>query len=252
MIDGLSSLQREALTKLVELYMMSKKAVKSKVIASELGVNPGSIRNAFTVLRALGLIEGKRGPSGGYTPTPRALSVLGDGVRPLKIKICCRGLCRYIRVLEIDMVYSSSENTITLYLKLKNYRRLHRGDYVLLGPIPGSNYILGGTAPRVNKRGYVWIHVEKLYKLHESRGMVYVSMNSSIKEAIEKIVGNKRKCLAVLDGSRLVGVVDIYVLLRELLMGRGHRYVKEVMRKIRNAYDRVSALIDLELDTCIY
>ncbi|WP_243666686.1 Rrf2 family transcriptional regulator [Vulcanisaeta sp. JCM 16159] len=73
MIEKLPSTYASILNALVELYMMSKKPVKSRDIAEKLSINEGTVRNSMVALRAMGYIESKTGPYGGYVPTQKAL-----------------------------------------------------------------------------------------------------------------------------------------------------------------------------------
>ncbi len=77
MIEKLPSTYASILNALVELYMASKKPVKSRDIAEKLGINEGTVRNSMVALRAMGgYIESKTGPTVVMCRLRRPLSML--------------------------------------------------------------------------------------------------------------------------------------------------------------------------------
>ena len=77
MTMNLTSVQREVLLALVDLYQRSHgEAVKGEGIAELINRNPGTVRNLMQSLRSLALVDGVPGPKGGYRPTTEAYKAL--------------------------------------------------------------------------------------------------------------------------------------------------------------------------------
>jgi len=75
---NLSNTQREILTALVNLYQKKRCALKTVEILEAINHrSPGTIRNLMQTMRAIGLVRGVAGPTGGYLPTELAFETLG-------------------------------------------------------------------------------------------------------------------------------------------------------------------------------
>ena len=68
----LTSIQRDILTALINIYRLEGRPVKGERIAELIDRNPGTIRNQMLSLRSLNLVEGVVGPKGGYKATSAA------------------------------------------------------------------------------------------------------------------------------------------------------------------------------------
>jgi hypothetical protein len=75
---NLSNTQREILTALVNLYQKKRCPLKTVEIIETMNYrSPGTIRNLMQTMRAIGLVRGIAGPTGGYLPTELAFETLG-------------------------------------------------------------------------------------------------------------------------------------------------------------------------------
>ena len=75
---NLSNTQREILIALVNLYQKKRCALKTVEILEAINHrSPGTIRNLMQTMRAIGLVRGVAGPTGGYLPTELAFETLG-------------------------------------------------------------------------------------------------------------------------------------------------------------------------------
>jgi len=72
----LTSVQKEILQSLINLYRNADASIKGEEIAEIMNRNPGTIRNQMQSLRSLGLVKGVPGPRGGYKPTIKAYHTL--------------------------------------------------------------------------------------------------------------------------------------------------------------------------------
>lgn len=73
---GLSDSVYNVLKTLVEIYNKEGAPVKSRDIASVLGIHEGYVRNMLSILKSMGLVVSKAGPHGGYIPTSKATDIL--------------------------------------------------------------------------------------------------------------------------------------------------------------------------------
>nr|WAH99829.1 MAG: hypothetical protein OI716_00275 [Candidatus Methanoperedens sp.] len=85
---NLSNTQREILTALVNLYQKKRCPLKTVEIIETMNYrSPGTIRNLMQTMRAIGLVRGIAGPTGGYLPTELAFETLGFGQEAENIPI---------------------------------------------------------------------------------------------------------------------------------------------------------------------
>jgi len=74
----LSNTQKEILNALVNLYQKKRCPLKTVEILEAINHrSPGTIRNLMQTMRAIGLVRGIAGPTGGYLPTELAFETLG-------------------------------------------------------------------------------------------------------------------------------------------------------------------------------
>lgn len=71
----LTTVQRDILTALINIYRVEGRAVKGEEIARLIDRNPGTIRNQMQSLKALNLVEGCPAPRG-YRATGSAYDAL--------------------------------------------------------------------------------------------------------------------------------------------------------------------------------
>ena len=130
--------QKDIISTVVRTHRMNGLALKSSQIAKSVKRSEGTIRNQMQNLRALGLVESRTGPYGGYIPTSLAYEVLNFEKSKMDIP-----------------VYKNEENTGALLNQLiitsSNMGKLHIlgdthdfeiGDEIKIG---SKNLIFSGT-----------------------------------------------------------------------------------------------------------
>jgi predicted transcriptional regulator len=149
-VDLLTSVQKEILQSLINLYRKSKcTSVKCENIADLMGRNSGTIRNQMQSLRSLGLVQGVPGPRGGYKPTLEAYHTLNIENDPCEIHVPIylnNELISDISVNKIEFTNilrpGACEATITV---LGDIKQLDLDNQIKIGPTPVNNLTVVGT-----------------------------------------------------------------------------------------------------------
>jgi len=98
--------QREILEALVTLYNKKKRMIRSKELADYLNKDESSIKSVVSALKALGFVESKSGPEGGYIPTAKGREFLKKpttiGYEVIQLKI--NGKPSDISIVESDFL----------------------------------------------------------------------------------------------------------------------------------------------------
>ncbi len=145
----LSASQKRVLTSLVSLTDDEESVICGREIAETVDRNPGTVRNRMQSLRSLGLVEGVAGPEGGYKPTQKAYDVLDlervhgtDSVPVERDGTTLEG----VTVREIDLSSVTNPELCRAEVVLHgSVRPFEGGDYVTVGPTPGTGLRLSGV-----------------------------------------------------------------------------------------------------------
>ncbi|MFQ6051714.1 MAG: CBS domain-containing protein [Candidatus Hydrothermarchaeota archaeon] len=218
----LTSVQREILLALIDLYRRKKSAsVKGKDIASLTDKNPGTIRNQMQSLRALGLVEGVPGPKGGYRPTSKAYDALNICLieKEVPVPISVEGIpFPNITVTEIDLtgVPHPEECKAEVYL-IGDIKTIHIGERITIGPTPANKMRIHGTViGRDDTENSLLIDIEwissiptvKVEELMEKEA-VTLTTTDSIEYAINSFIKTKAHVLPVIEDKKIKGIVRI-------------------------------------------
>ncbi|HJH31736.1 MAG TPA: HTH domain-containing protein [Methanosarcinaceae archaeon] len=79
--------QKDIISTVVRIYGTNGNALKSSELAKVLERSEGTIRNQMQNIRALGLVESRTGPYGGYIPTSLAYEVLNFDKSKMNIPV---------------------------------------------------------------------------------------------------------------------------------------------------------------------
>lgn len=234
----------QALNTLIELYNIYQRPVKSKEIAEKLNINEGTIRNAMIALRAMGFIESKTGPYGGYVPTQKALTLMKIPQTPLSLDLAPvtvnnlpSGL--YVTRIELLDILNPLANKAIVRV-LGNMKSVRVGDTIRIGPTINSRVIIEGIVVDKNDaRGELTITINKLIAIPKvrvgdvmSRNIIYVHYRAPLRD-VAKIFSERRiRALPVLDdGDRIIGLITSSDLARACYEGNTNAEVHEYMRK---------------------
>ncbi|RLE61247.1 MAG: histidine kinase [Thermoprotei archaeon] len=212
----------EILQALVNLYRSKKRPITSMEIAEYLEKSDGTIRNSMPALKALGLIEAKTGPSGGYIPTVKGMEVLeyftfGERLwEPLKLFLNGRESKVLVVNLELMNITSPIGTKAVLEVAGRGYTDIRVGDRVCIGPTPFTRLIVGGTVTRVDvKRRQILVDVDSLIAIPRlkaseimSTNLVKANTKETLRDVAELLLSNNIRALPVVDDNGvLVGLV---------------------------------------------
>lgn len=236
----LTSIQRDILTALINIYRLEGRPVKGERIAELIDRNPGTIRNQMLSLRSLNLVEGVVGPKGGYRATSAAYEELSldfdekDGAVPI---------ARNGAIVENT---SASEIVFNKIMRLHfcqgfiriigNIRDFREGDYVEVGPTPAHKLrIRGKVVGRDDTTSRVIIDITEIISIPKvpvgevAHQAIRISQNASIQEASYIMMQNGVQEVLMDDTSGLVNLADIT---RAVAEGSTNLEIKSLMNHI--------------------
>jgi len=158
----------ELLVAIVQLYEANKRPVTSSEIAERLNKSDGTVRNSVTALKALGLVEARTGPNGGYVPTvkglecarsPQALERLWE---PLQLVV--DDAPSRVYAVELDLVGLTDPTGVKAVLRIAgSLHNLREGVRVRVGPTSWSRILVTGRVRSVDyRRREVLVSVDSL------------------------------------------------------------------------------------------
>ncbi|MGB9827489.1 MAG: Rrf2 family transcriptional regulator [Thermosphaera sp.] len=209
----LTRFQQKILECLISLSEDYGRAVKSEEIAETLGVHPGSVRNALSVMRILGFVESKRGPFGGYLPTGKAISTITRRDRLSVMLLTSDGSS-----FKVSSTITACLTDKNLTLEIRNFTLkpfIRKGNRVV---VCLGKYFVDGVivdSDRVGRR--VVVIVKRLVK---PRSPVRIDSSESIRELLRQMSKKKAECALIFDKGRLVGYLSIFKLLKLLSNGQ--------------------------------
>ncbi len=252
---GLSSLQREVLRKLVSLYEKNNRIVRSKEIANEMNISEGTVRVVLVKLKAIGLVEAKPGPHGGYVPTPKAYEVLS----PLKeleniyvtFKFDTKEIKRKASKASISL---SSSGELELKMTINNLGEDVKNKEVLVEGL-GRKYLLAeGVITEVNN-SEIRIKVNKMIYTNlknvgeiARRSILALRSDMSFREAIQILHSKGVRGAPVLDRQgRVIGFMTVTDMALALVSGASPdepigRYVRKIVFSVSESENIVEVI----------
>mgnify|MGYP001772730219 CR=1 FL=1 len=253
---SLSSALYELLVSVVTLYESSKRPVNSREIASHMGKSEGTVRNSILALKAMGLIEARTGPGGGYVPTVKGIEVakapqyMENLIEPTPIVIDS-SLSR-IYALELDLLGLADPTGVKAVLKIAgSLHQLRENIRVKLGPTPRTRLIVEGKILKVDyTRHEILIEVHSLLaipKLTANEVMtpspLLARKDMRLSEVGELLLARDIRALPVIDEEgRLCGIITASHLLQAYLNGD---YTGKVEKYIDSSVPTVVAEADI-------
>ncbi len=153
--------QKRILTSLVNLAEGEETTVRGKDIAERVDRNPGTIRNQMQSLKALQLVEGVRGPKGGYKPTVTAYQTLDVNRidEPAHVPVEHNGEpITNITVEEINLSSVHHPELCRAEIVLRGpVPSFQEEDRIAIGPTPTAKLNLEGVVDDVNETENVLI-----------------------------------------------------------------------------------------------
>jgi predicted transcriptional regulator len=212
----------EILLAIVNIYSSEKRPVTSVEIAEYVGKSDGTVRNVISALKAMGLVEAKTGPGGGYVPTVKGVEIARGNVAFDKlwepIRLIVNGRPTQLYVLELDFMGLGGPLSPKVVLKVVgSMHQVTRGSRVVVGPTQATRVIVRGEVVEVNSsRREILVNVESMVALPRLKArelmtgnVLSVSPDESLRKVAEIILEKNIRALPVVDGSgRLVGIIS--------------------------------------------
>lgn len=157
---SLTPTRRRALTALVNEYQRTDGPVRAKTVAGELGLETESFRRQMANLRDLDLVEGVRGPKGGYRPTDAAYSVLDR--KPIgdpETGVLARDFERVDAIVD-DVRFTNVHHPELCRAQIRfqqSVQKYDEGDAIAIGISPGTELLLAGVIDAVQSTDNVLI-----------------------------------------------------------------------------------------------
>ena len=159
---ALTPSQRRTLTALVNEYQRSESPVAAKTVAAELDLETKSARRQMMNLREMELVEGIRGPNGGYKPTETAYAVLDR--RPVgdpETGVLAREFERVDAIVD-DVRFTNVHHPELCRAQIRlqqSVQGFEDGDAIAIGITPGpeTDLLLAGVVDAVQRTDNVLI-----------------------------------------------------------------------------------------------
>jgi len=252
----ISSVQREILGALIELYEKKKETIRGEDIAELLHRTPGTVRNQMQTLKALGYVDGVPGPRGGYTPAMKAYEALGMEMieKPSTVYVYRDG--EMIEGLSVQKIVFSQVSHPTeckaVITILGDTRKLGDHDVITVGPTPVNHVILKGEViGRDDSRREILIAAHSITSIPKgkvadvaTRRLVSFTSNTRIRECAKKLIEKRINAAPVIDGGRLTGIITVTEIVRAVARGRKDGTVGDIAVKIPLTIDKNSEIID--------
>ncbi len=235
----LTPTQREILEALISLYMEKNgRRVTSKELAERLGKDEGTIRNTIGSLKALGLVESKTGPNGGYIPTIKALELMK---LPLYVnygaKLYRNGVETNIYVVDIEFIDLVGPKMKAIVRVAGHIHTIYPNDSIRIGPTANMRMVIEGivTDKDVSRRELV-IEVTRIVSIPNepvknfmSCPLITIDENATVRESLEILHKYRIRAAPVMskDGGRILGIASTTNLLRAVLEGKLDAPVKD-------------------------
>jgi predicted transcriptional regulator len=236
----LTSIQRDILTALINIYNREGRAAKGEEIALVIDRNPGTIRSQMQSLKALSLVEGVPGPKGGYKATAEAYQALNLDHGGVEVVVpAVRNGVTVAGTSASEIVFDkvmNSQRCDGLIRIVGNIRDFNIGDEIEVGPTPVNKLYLRGevvgrddTMSRLILRIIEMISVPKVPVKRIARRAVRINPSLSLREASRILVHNGVQEALVDDIPP--GLISLADIVKAMADGKLNVEVKEIMTR---------------------
>jgi predicted transcriptional regulator len=236
----LTSVQRDILTALINIYRREGRAIKGEEIAELIDRNPGTIRNQMLSLKALGMVEAMPGPKGGYKATTDAYQILNldHGGEEAAVPVARNGVTMEgVSASEIvfDKVMNSQQCNGLVRI-IGNIRDFDVGDEVEIGPTPVIKlYLRGEVLGRDDAMSRLILRVKEMISVPRvpvkkiARRAVRISPDVSLREASRILVHNGVQEALVDDSPP--GLINLVEIVKAIADGKADVKVREIVTR---------------------
>jgi len=238
---GLTPVQRDTLTTLINLHRQESRAIKGKEIGELMDRDPETIRVQMRSLKALNLVESVKGPKGGYTATATAYDALGmennANGDDVKVRVVKNGIIvedtSATEIIFNNVEHSTRQNYVSVRI-IGDIKDFSVGDEVEVGPTPLSKlYIRGKVVALDNTMSRIVLDITEMISIPGlpvkkfARRAVRISPDTSLREASRILIINGEQEALVDD--RSPGLVSMADITRAVAEGVTDLEVREIM-----------------------
>jgi len=227
---------------LVELYDKYKRMIRSKELAHELNKEESSIKNAISALKALGFVESKSGPEGGYVPTTKGREFLRTPVSLSYevIKLYINGTISKLSVVEVEFLDLMSVVESRAILRIiGNLHNINVGDKIRFGPTPITRLVVEGVVIEKNPlRREIIISITTMASIPKdtarkimSPNLIYFSPDVPLREVANTLYTKNIRGAPVIKNGKILGLITTSEISKALSQGNINEVVEKYMRK---------------------
>ena len=239
----LTSVQKEILQSLINLYRNADASIKGEEIAEIMNRNPGTIRNQMQSLRSLGLVKGVPGPRGGYKPTIKAyhtLNIQASDNQSL-VPIYRDGeKVKDITVSQIEFTSITHPGECEAAIKaVGNIKYLDLGDEIRIGPTPVNKLVVDGVVVgRDDMDNILLLDTTAIRSIPKktvlevaTTDLIQLNPTDTIRDA-SKILSNKDiEGAPVVEDGQVIGILTLSDIIRAIGNSEEDQNVAAVMSK---------------------
>ena len=258
----LTQTQREVLEALVKLYDDYKRLIKSVEIAKMIRKDEGTVRNVISSLRSLGLLDSKTGPSGGYTPTLKAIeliktpALISYGMLRIKKGSVETGITAY--TMEIIDALNPQGGKVILRVS-GNLDELSIGDVIRVGPTPYNRLMIEGEVIHIDKpAGQIAVQIKRMVSIPReavgviaSKKLIMLNPKQFLKDVSLLFFRKKIRGAPVVENERIMGIITTTDIAKAYSDGELKAKVEDYMKRhvvtIREDEDILDAIRLMEL-----
>jgi transcriptional regulator len=239
----LTSVQKEILQSLINLYRNADASIKGEEIAEIMNRNPGTIRNQMQSLRSLGLVKGVPGPRGGYKPTIKAYHTLNIQASDNQTLVpIYRGdeKVKDITVSQIEFTSITHPGECEAAIKaVGNIKYLDLGDEIRIGPTPVNKLVVDGVVVgRDDMDNILLLDTTAIRSIPKktvlevaSTHLIHLKPSDSIRAASKILSSKEIEGAPVVENGRVIGILTLSDITRAIGEGQEDLDVKAVMSK---------------------
>ena len=239
----LTSVQKEILQSLINLYRNADASIKGEEIALIMNRNPGTIRNQMQSLRSLGLVKGVPGPRGGYKPTIKAyhtLNIQASDNQTLVPIFRDGQKVKDITVSHIQFTSITHPGECEAAIKaVGNIKYLDLGDEIRIGPTPVNKLVVDGVVVgRDDMDNILLLDTTAIRSIPKktvfdvaSKDLINLNATDNIKEAAVVLSNEGIEGAPVIDNGSIVGILTLSDIILAIAKDNEDLHVKDIMSK---------------------
>lgn len=237
----LTSVQKEILQSLINLYRNADASIKGEEIAEIMNRNPGTIRNQMQSLRSLGLVKGVPGPRGGYKPTIKAyhtLNIQASDNQSLVPIFRDGEKVKDITVSQIEFTSITHPGECEAAIKaIGNIKYLDLGDEIRIGPTPVNKLIVDGiVVGRDDMDNILLLDTTAIRSIPKktvlevaSTDLIQLDPKDSIRNASKILSDRDIEGAPVVKDGHVIGILTLSDIIRAIGSGDEEQNVSQVM-----------------------